>query len=701
MSPLSRIITAALGVIALAAGFVLTTSATASATGSGYYLDCSAATDGTGTQTSPWNSLTDADNHIFGPGDTLYLAAGSDCTGTLSPQGSGTATSPIVITSNGSGAAPIVDGDGAQWAVHLTDQSYWTIENLHVTNPSTTRAQRAGIEVDSTTTADKAGIVITGNDVADTAGWGDKASNASAYTFSAGIVVHDTAANVGHFAGISITDNYVHDTGGGGIKITGDTSTYNTAVYVGYNTIHAAGGDGIVVHDSDGPLVEHNTALDLGQGDYPFTGGNFAGMWPYNSNNPTFQYNVVGRGMPASFDAMAWDCDNLNTGTCTYQYNYSYGNAGGFYMDCLAACGSGADSTNVVLRYNISQDDCRMVLDNTGTGMTYIYNNTFVCAGRPIVDSISSNKVVTNNIFYAPSGTFATGTNVSYDSNSYFGGVTPPSGDAHAQTGNPELVAPGSGGESLGTETGYQLLTGSANLGAGAVIANNGGSDFFGNPVSATAAPNRGAYNGSGVGPSALPLSSLFTTVGVTDDANPNAGALSSASNSGRTFSEEALENAGLTQGKQVTAGGVTFTWHPGNLGDPDHVVAAGQTVAVSGTGTKLGFLGFSTSNSPGGTGTLTFSDGSTQTFTLNLTDWWNTTPNSGNVQVVQATYQNQHNTPYDATNTAAYSQTATLWEETVSLPAGKSLVSVTLPAGTGAITAPTAQHVFDIEIGS
>ena len=104
--------------------------------------------------------------------------------------------------------------------------------------------------------------------------------------------------------------------------------------------IRAVGGDVIVVHNSDTPLVEYNEAYDLGLGKYPFVAGNFAGMWPFTSKNPTFQHNIVGGSRPVTYDATAWDCDVSNTGTCTYQYNYSFGNAGGFYLDCLSGCGT-------------------------------------------------------------------------------------------------------------------------------------------------------------------------------------------------------------------------------------------------------------------------------------------------------------------------------------------------------------------------
>ena len=51
--------------------------------------------------------------------------------------------------------------------------------------------------------------------------------------------------------------------------------------------------------------------------------------------------------------------------------------------------------------------------------------------------------------------------------------------------------------------------------------------------------------------------------------------------------------------------------------GQPDNVVADGQRIAVSGTGNALSFLVASTEGATTGSGTVTYSDGSTQNYTL------------------------------------------------------------------------------------
>ena len=86
-----------------AVGFIPSGAQTAYAADTGYYIDCSAAVNGSGTMASPWNALVSANNKSggFGPGDAIYLKKGTACSGNLTPTGSGTSTAPIVIDAYG------------------------------------------------------------------------------------------------------------------------------------------------------------------------------------------------------------------------------------------------------------------------------------------------------------------------------------------------------------------------------------------------------------------------------------------------------------------------------------------------------------------------------------------------------------------------------------------------------------------------
>jgi hypothetical protein len=107
-----------------------------------------------------------------------------------------------------------------------------------------------------------------------------------------------------------------------------------------------------------------------------------------------------------------------------------------------------------------------------------------------------------NNIIYnLGSGDYSIpGTTGTFDYNLFFGNhpANEPD-DLHKLTTDPLLINPGSGSNGINTVDGYKLKIGSAALGSGVTVTNNGGNDYFGDPVSPTASPNRGAYNGSGL----------------------------------------------------------------------------------------------------------------------------------------------------------------------------------------------------------
>jgi len=83
------------------------------------YVDCSAATNGSGSQSSPWNTLASVSAATFSPGDKLFFKRGMTCSGILEPLGSGTTASPIVIDAYGIGPQPIIDGGMNTAAVQL------------------------------------------------------------------------------------------------------------------------------------------------------------------------------------------------------------------------------------------------------------------------------------------------------------------------------------------------------------------------------------------------------------------------------------------------------------------------------------------------------------------------------------------------------------------------------------------------------
>ena len=84
-----------------------------------YYLDCSAASNGSGTQAAPWNSPNDVNSHIFKAGNSLLINRGTTCNGSLQLLGSGASGSPVIVDAYGTGSAPVINGGSSNQALLL------------------------------------------------------------------------------------------------------------------------------------------------------------------------------------------------------------------------------------------------------------------------------------------------------------------------------------------------------------------------------------------------------------------------------------------------------------------------------------------------------------------------------------------------------------------------------------------------------
>jgi hypothetical protein len=145
----------------------------------------------------------------------------------------------------------------------------------------------------------------------------------------------------------------------------------------------------------------------------------------------------------------------------------------------------------------------------------------------------------------------------------------------------------------------------------------------------------------------------------------------------GYAYSAQALAAAGFSPGSQVTASGTTFTWPNVSAGSADNYQAAGQTVAVSGSG-SIAFLGAATNGPSSGTATVNFTDGTSQSVTLSFSDWTlnggSASVQSGNTVAITTSYRD---TTSGGQETVATNVFAT---SPISLTSGKTVTSVTLP---------------------
>jgi hypothetical protein len=204
--------------------------------------------------------------------------------------------------------------------------------------------------------------------------------------------------------------------------------------------------------------------------------------------------------------------------------------------------------------------------------------------------------------------------------------------------------------------------------------------------------------NGTGTvtqaGQVSVPYASLpdaFNNPGISDDSNPSAGDLDGG---GLSYSAQALAAAGLTAGASFTHDGLTFTWPNAQPATNDNILAGGQTIALSGSGSTLGLIGTGDYGTAGGTGTITYTDGSTQQFNVMLPDWWsNTAPTGGDILATL---------PYINSSTGKENQHVSVYYVGVPLQAGKTVKYVTLPdVSLSAVQGQTVMHIFAMAIGS
>ncbi|GAA5191231.1 glycoside hydrolase family 3 C-terminal domain-containing protein [Rugosimonospora acidiphila] len=206
-----------------------------------------------------------------------------------------------------------------------------------------------------------------------------------------------------------------------------------------------------------------------------------------------------------------------------------------------------------------------------------------------------------------------------------------------------------------------------------------------------TATSSEGAFGSSGqVQVPYTSVAAAYNNTGISNDNTPFTGTFDGGALS---WSAQALAAAGFGAGAPVTAVGVGFTWPSPNV--PDNIVASGQVVPVSGSGHLLGFLGASSGASTSGAGTVVYSDGTTQPYTLTFADWWSANAAAGTSIAATAPYINSGG------NASRNNQTVHLYAAWVSLDPTKTVRYVILPHVTddGQVTQGPAMHVFALGV--
>lgn len=461
-----------------------------------YYVDDVNGNDqsnGTSKQTA-WKSLDKVNATTFLPGDKICLKAGGIWSGLLWPKGSGSSDAPIVLDMYGEGEKPLIQGNGGEAAIKLESQEYFTIRNFKVTNKATERGIRQGIFINGKTDGITHDITIENCEVYDVTGENRRALDTyKSMYWNSGIYVSMPGRSTSqvHYDGVLIKDNYVHDVLTSGIRINQRedfiVDQYHTNVVIEGNTISRTGSDGMIVANCVSPLIQYNLCYDAGALGNSSDTKIIAGLWTCGTDDALFQYNEVARTVLFESDGTAFDTDWGTGGITTFQYNYTHGNQGGFWLDCA---GINKDPAHIktVLRYNISVDDERYIV-RAGDMPTEIYNNTFYKSQGKLdacFGNAGTNHKFWNNIFYFQ--TTPDWASSKYENNLYYP-CDPAPTDSYAITENPQLISPAPAKDGMDFAANFKISNTSPAISKGMNIQDNGGKDFFGNDL------NKGSFD--------------------------------------------------------------------------------------------------------------------------------------------------------------------------------------------------------------
>jgi Right handed beta helix region len=348
------------------------------------YIDCSAAHNGDGTFSHPWNSLFDATGAVFKPGNQILFKRGTVCHGLIAPKGSGAPRSPIQIGAYGTGPLPIVDGDSREEALRLYNQQYWEIRNLEVVGGDLYGIYIGGDQPNSVLTHIRLQNLNVHGAHHRSISRGDSgevflAPGGLHQTLTDvvvdGVTAHDTQAS----QGILIT--------AGGKWVDGPSPSSGTGVTVKNSTVHDVYGDGILITELRNGLLENNVVYHTGM--CPACAGSTpGGLWEWAcqdcvvEGNESYANHTWGEGDGGDFDIDYHDQRNI------VQYNYGHDSEG----YCVSIFGAGADvDTDSIIRYNVCSNDERRVSatkknqgdvflatwDHGSLDGIQIYNNTF------------------------------------------------------------------------------------------------------------------------------------------------------------------------------------------------------------------------------------------------------------------------------------------------------------------------------------
>lgn len=421
---------------------------TATEQGRVFYVDDCAGNDSFSglSEKEAWLSLERVNAEVFRPGDTIRLKKGGEWHGMLAPKGSGVPYAPVILESFGEGAMPAVHGDGSYAAILLEGVSFWIVRGIRVTNRAQERAVRQGICICASPLGITRDIVVEGCEISDVTG--ENRRNRDVYQsmyWNSGIYVTipGRSCNENRLHNIVIANNYIHDVLTSGIRVNQQEDFINdihhTHVVVRGNRIERTGSDGIIVANCISPLIDGNTCIDAGALGSLEDTRLIAGIWVCATSNALIQRNEVAGTSLFENDGTAFDTDWGTAGDTVFQYNYTHGNKGGFWLDCMGI-NRNRDCGRTILRYNISINDERCLVQDDYGLPAEIYGNLFlntkegpaICCHKE-----GESHHFTANIFHFVKSPRDGWQKSSFHKNWYSGGTELPGQDSQAMTDLP------------------------------------------------------------------------------------------------------------------------------------------------------------------------------------------------------------------------------------------------------------------------
>ena len=191
---------------------------------------------------------------------------------------------------------------------------------------------------------------------------------------------------------------------------------------------------------------------------------------------------------------------------------------------------------------------------------------------------------------------------------------------------------------------------------------------------------------------SQIPLALPLNNEGVSADGAPTTA---NYDTDGYSYSSQTLAAMGVDPGSILDSNGVRFLWPTTAPGSNDDLTVQGQTIAphTPASGSSIAFLGSATNGPSSGSGSILYTDGSSESFTLAFSDWTlnggsASSPLAGNTVAARLPYRNNSQGGQDSVTTYLFSAS-------VQLEIGKQVQAVILPqsANTGLL------HLFAVTL--